>query len=91
MRQTVRTQVHPADIRLLAQFGTAFAWMPALATREELRREYVVHESLRFERLASILSSHIYNLRNSSTYRTQRTVWNHTRPTNNSIGLRQAP
>ena len=80
-----------ADIRLLAQFDTAFAQMSGLATREALRREYVVHENLRFERLASISSSHIYNLRNSSTYRTQRTVWNHTRPTNNSIGLRQAP
>ena len=55
----------PADIRRLAAVDEAFGGMSALATCEILRREFEVHGGARFERLAGISRSHVYNLRAS--------------------------
>ena len=80
-----------ADIRLLAEVDEDFGQMSGLATREILRRQYVLFEDARFERLATISNGHIYNLRGSATYRAKRTVWNETRAVSVAIALRQAP
>lgn len=44
-----------------------------------------------YERLAKISVSHIYNLRNSMTYKRRRVVFNNTNPTKNKIGERRKP
>ena len=80
----------PADIRLLAVVDEAFG-MSALATCEILRREFEVHGDARFERLAGISRSHVYNLRATRTYRTRRTTWEKTRPSPVSVAVRKAP
>ena len=80
----------PADIRLLATVDEAFG-MSALATCEILRREFEVHGDPRFERLAGISRSHVYNLRATRTYRTRRTTWEKTRPSPVSVAVRKAP
>ena len=80
-----------ADIRLLAEVDEAFGQMSGLATREVLRRQLEVFGDARFARLATISNGHVYNLRNSATYRAKRTLWTKTRPATAAIGLRQAP
>ena len=80
-----------ADIRLLAEVDEAFGQMSGLATREILRRQFEVFGDPRFARLATISNGHVYNLRNSSTYRAKRTLWTKTRAATVPIGLRQAP
>ena len=69
----------PADIRLLADMDEAFGGMSGLATCELLRRAFEVHGDRRFERLAGLSRSHLYNLRASRTYRMKRTRWEKTR------------
>ncbi len=81
----------PADIRLLATVDEAFGQMSGLATCELLRRQREVFDDARFERLAGISSSHVYNLRASKTYVAKRTVWTKTRAATVSIALRAAP
>ena len=80
-----------ADIRLLAEVDEAFGQMSGLATREVLRRQFEVFGDARFARLAAISNGHVYNLRNSATYRAKRTAWTRTRPATVAIGPRQAP
>ena len=59
----------PVDARLLARVGADLGQMSGLATRVVLHREFHVFGDARFERLAGISASHIYNLRGSRTYR----------------------
>ena len=80
-----------ADIRLLAEVDEAFGGMSGLATCEILRRARDVHGDARFERLADVSRSHLYNLRATRTYRTKRTTWERTRPSPVAIGVRKAP
>ena len=84
-------QYVPPDIRLLAEVDEAFGQMSGLATCEILRQAFVVHEEPRFERLAGISRSHVYNLRRSRTYRAKRTTWTKTRGANVAIAVRRAP
>ncbi len=42
-------------------------------------------------RLATTSNGHVYNLRNSATYRAKRTLWAKTRAATAATGLRQAP
>ena len=86
--ETVYTAV---DIRLLAEVDEAFGGMSGLATCEILRRARDVHGDARFERLADVSRSHLYNLRATRTYRTKRTTWAKTRPSPVAIGVRKAP
>ena len=71
----------PPDIRLLARVDADLGQMSGLATRVVPHREHHVFGDARFERLAGISASHIYNLRGSRTYRTQRTVVQGTKAT----------
>ena len=81
----------PADIRRLAAVDEAFGGMSGLATCEILRREFEVHGDARFERLAGISRSHVYNLRASRAYRTRRTTREKTRPSPVAVAVRKAP
>ena len=79
------------DIRLLAEADEAYGQMSGPATAEVLRRQFERFGEVRFERLARISSSHIYNLRRSRTYHAKRTVFEKTKPNTVAIGLRKAP
>ena len=85
------TRYGPIDIRLLAEVDEAFGQMSGLATCEILRRAFEVHVDPRFERLAGISRSHVYNLRGSRTYRAKRTTWTKTKGSNVAIAVRKAP
>ena len=81
----------PADIRLLAEADEIGGQLCGPAACEVMRREYEVFGDARFERLARLSPSHLYNLRRSKTYRARRTTVEHTRPTAVRIGERRRP
>lgn len=81
----------PADALLLAEVDRAHGTMSGPATVHLLRRALHVHGDIRFERLANLSVSHLYNLRHSVTYQNQRVSFTKTRPVVNAIGIRRAP
>ena len=80
-----------ADVRLLADVDATLGQMAGPATREVMRREHEVFGDQRFERLAGISVSHLYNLRASTTYRRKRTTPDLTKAVQVAIGERRRP
>lgn len=81
----------PNDTLLLAQVDLAHGTMSGPATVHLLKRAFSHYGDARFERLADISVSHLYNLRHSKTYLNQRVSFTKTRPVVNPIGVRRAP
>jgi transposase InsO family protein len=82
----------PADVALLAEVDRAMGTLSGPATACVLRRQRDVFKDARFERLGGISVAHLYNLRNSASYRAQRVVKTRTQPTRRiDIGVRKAP
>lgn len=80
------------DVALLVDVDRAMSTLSGPATACVLRRQRDVFNDTRFERLGSISVGHLYNLRNSASYRAQRVVLSKTRPTRGQdIGVRKAP
>jgi transposase InsO family protein len=80
-----------ADIELLALVDTAHETLSGPATRKILEREFQQFGHSQYERLAGISVAHLYNLRQSRTYRQRRVHYQATRPTPVSIGERRRP
>lgn len=80
-----------ADVALLVEMDQAQedACGPAIA--HLLQRAYGEYGDARYERLAGLSVSHLYNLRKSAGYQAQRTSFTKTHPVCNAIGLRKAP
>lgn len=81
----------PVDALLLAEVDLAHGTMSGPATVHLLKRAFTAYGDARFERLASLSVSHLYNLRHSKTYFNQRVSFTKTRPVVNPIGIRRAP
>ena len=79
------------DILLLAKTDGAHEGLSAPAVRRILQREFKVHRKAKYERLASISASHIYNLRRTRVYREQRVHHTKTRAAAVAIGERRKP
>ncbi len=79
------------NVRLLAAVDTAFGTLSGPATVHVLRRALDRYDDRRFERLARLSVSHLYNLRASRTYERQRVIRTATRASANPIGTRRAP
>lgn len=81
-----------ADVALLAEVDRAMGTLSGPATACVLRRQRDVFGDARFEQLGSISVAHLYNLRASAGYRTQRVVLTKTRGDKAAtIGVRKAP
>ena len=74
------------DAALLAEMDTVHQDLSGPAVRHLCRRAWTVFGDQRFERLAQISSSHIYNLRKSEAYRKIRVRLVHTQARQVSIG-----
>ena len=81
----------PADIVLMAETDTLHQDLSGPAVRRLFQRAFEVFADSRFERLAGISVSHIYNLRRSSTYQRERVTRQPTRPRQVAIGERSKP
>ena len=81
----------PADVSLLVQMDKAHEDVCGPAIVHLLKRASAVYGDARFERLATLSVSHLYNLRKSAGYQRQRASFTKTRPVCNPIGVRKAP
>ena len=80
-----------SDIELLVEMDRANEDVCGPAVVHLLRRAYTVYGDPRYERLAELSVSHLYNLRKSGGYQARRTHFTKTRPVCNPIGARKAP
>jgi len=80
-----------ADIALLIEMDKAHADVCGPAIAHLLQRAYHAYGDSRYERLATLSVSHLYNLRKSAGYLARRKHFTSTRPVCNAIGVRKAP
>ncbi len=80
-----------SDIELLVEMDRANEDVCGPAIAHLLHRAYNVYGDPRYERLADLSVSHLYNLRKSAGYQTLRVSFTKTRPVCNPIGVRKAP
>ena len=79
------------DVELLVELDRAHEDACGAAIAHLLRRAHSVYGDQRYERLADLSVSHLYNLRKSDGYQAQRVSFVNTRAVCNSSGLRKAP
>ncbi|MDR2173616.1 MAG: hypothetical protein LBE32_05365 [Burkholderiales bacterium] len=79
------------DVALLAELDSLHDTLSGAVTRELARRACQMCGDTRYERLAHISVSHLYNLRKTRTYRDRRCVWTKTRPNPVAIAVKRAP
>jgi len=79
------------DVALLAEMDVLHSTLSGPATKKLMERAYEVFGDPRYERLAGISVSHLYNLRRSMQYQSKRRHWTKTNPTGIPIGKRRAP
>jgi hypothetical protein len=80
-----------ADIASLAEVDAAHEDLSGPAVRHLCHRAWEVFGNQKFQRLARISASHIYNLRRSAAYRKMRVRVQHTKGSKVSIGERRQP
>ena len=80
-----------ADIRLLAAMDERHNTPNGLTLKKLCERAYEVFGQAEYARLAAISVSHLYNLRQSQTYRRRRHTLDKTRPVVRDIGARRKP
>jgi transposase InsO family protein len=81
----------PEDITLLAEVDRVHERLSGPATQWILKRAYEQYGDARYERLAGISGSHVYNLRASARYHNQVAVFEPTRSVSITIGERRRP
>ena len=79
------------DIVLLAQMDEWHETLSGPATKKLCERAYTLFSDERFQRLATISVSHLYNLRQSKTYLHKRRYFTKTQYTPTPIGERRKP
>ena len=80
-----------ADIASLAEVDAVHEDLSGPAVRHLCHRAWVVFGNEKFQRLAGISASHVYNLRRSAAYRKIRVRVAHTKGSKVSIGERRRP
>jgi transposase InsO family protein len=91
LRRRFPTKYSSVDIALLAQVDRVHQRLSGPATRRILQREFQIFGRKKFQRLAGLSVSHLYNLRASAAYRRQATQFMPTQPVRTSIGERRRP
>jgi transposase InsO family protein len=80
-----------ADVALLVEMDRANEDVCGPAIVDLFRRALHEYGDTRYERLATLAPSHLYNLRKSARYQAQRVRLSKTHPVCNPIGVRRAP
>ena len=80
-----------SDIELLVEMDRANEDVCGPAIVHLLKRAHGEYGDPRYERLAGLSVSHLYNLRKSTGYQARRVRFTKTRPVCNPIGVRKAP
>ncbi len=79
------------DALALVAIDELHGTLNGIATKKLCERALNIYQDQRYERLSSISVSHLYNLRNSTTYKRQRTILDKTKPVKSNIGERRKP
>jgi hypothetical protein len=79
------------DIRLLAKTDELHETPCGHAVKKINERCYQVYKEDQYQNLTTLSVSHLYNLRNSTTYQRQRTSFKKTKPRQIAIGERRKP
>lgn len=79
------------DAVLLAETDKIHGTLSGAATKKICERMLLVYGDIRYEKLAKISVSHLYNLRNSNGYKRQRRQFDKTHPKRSRIGERRKP
>ncbi len=86
-----RRRFTATDVAVLAEMDALHSTVSGPATKQLMERAFLVFKDARFERLAGISVSHLYNLRGGIPYQRTRRHWTKTRPTGVPIGQRRTP
>jgi len=81
----------PEDVALLAEVDNAENRRTGAAVKKTCRDMYYIYKDVRFERLAKISVSHLYNLRGTRVYESRSLTYEKTNPTKVAIGIRAKP
>ena len=81
----------PEDIARIVQVDNAEGRRTGAAVKKTLADMYAVYGDVRFQRLAKISVSHLYNLRGSRMYESRSLTYTKTQATNRAIGIRKKP
>jgi transposase InsO family protein len=81
----------PLDVALLAETDALHGTLSGPATVHLLRRAYGLYGDPRYQRLAGLSVSHLYNLRAQAGYQAKRGLWTKTKGASVAIGQRRAP
>jgi hypothetical protein len=90
-RTSFTCKYNALDVALLAELDSLHNTLSGPTTRVLAQRAYERFGDERYAGLAGISVSHLYNLRASEAYQKQRIVWQKTRPSPMTIGVRKAP
>lgn len=91
VRSCFSTKYTPEDKLLLAETDEAHSVLSGPATLAIFHREYNIFKRQNYERLSGISVSHLYNLRNSFTYRERLGNFIKTQPCKVPLGQRVKP
>lgn len=81
----------PEDIALIAEVDNAESRRTGGAVKKTLSDMYRVYKDVRFERLANISVSHLYNLRGTRIYQSRSLTYTKTQAVQRDIGIRKKP
>jgi transposase InsO family protein len=90
-RRRFATKYTAADVALLAEVDRVHQRLSGPATRRILEREFQIFSRKKFQRLAGLSVSHLYNLRAGAAYRRQATQFTPTQSVRIAIGERRRP
>ena len=90
-QNTFTTHYTQKDIALLAEVDNAEGRRTSKAVKKTCSDMYHIYGDIRFERLAHISSSHIYNLREREVYKTNTLTYTSTQSVSRDIGVRTKP
>ena len=81
----------PSDTILLAEVAQASQYPNGFALRQNLNDMYRMYGDQRFERLANISVSHIYNFKQTNIWKSRSLDYTKTKPASCEIGIRKKP
>ena len=90
-QNTFPTWFTKEDVALLAEVDNAEGRRTSKAVKKTCSDMYHLYGDIRFERLAHISSSHIYNLREREVYKTNTLTYTSTQSIGRDIGIRVKP
>jgi hypothetical protein len=90
-QNTFPTWFTKEDIALLAEVDNAEGRRTSKAVKKTCSDMYHLYGDIRFERLAHISSSHIYNLRDKEVYKVHTLTYTSTQSIGRDIGIRAKP